>query len=549
MSPAARANSATVEVAADHIRSRDGFDVRVSVRLPVKLHESPVDRAAFARKVGEGRVVAESVERIAKQIDQPIRKAVEAAAEGDAEELVASPAPLAEAAREAARLPLFAAGLEIDGDVTALVDAPALRQRKAEQAAADAERAAQGRAEELLLRFEDIRRESPDIPPGRLLMAVAKEERAETLRLLFEAAARKDSSRLMLAAGTRLFEVDSGRHLKDVADLGELGPIRCLRKIEHEAYDLAAGARDGVILFSTRHAAFSDRFARSKSLRSGAFGSTPLGFSDVAHGGSRKGEGSTWATHRDLGLFLWPDANDSGHSGGHDPAELRSWLEQAFSDLAPQAACSVVTPPGPARATAVAAVVDSTYCGSAIVALAFDGTTGRPGSGGSALLLARRDDIEAHEFIIDLEPRAAFDDAAVVDLATSEGDGVIGVLQDGRTFRLSPAGGPESLTLGTSFGRFVTAACGVPWLGDVRVAACVEDGPVLVGGPDDDVQVEYKSDYKGFSAVAASAGRLAAVSGDRQRVIVWDLHAPERPIRDLYVMSDTRSRVADAAFA
>ena len=88
----------------------------------------------------------------------------------------------------------------------------------------------------------------------------------------------------------------------------------------------------------------------------------------------------------------------------------------------------------------------------------------------------------------------------------------------------------------------------VPWLGDVRVAACVEGGPVVVGGPDDDVRVEYQSEHRGFAAVAASGGRLAAVTGDRQRVVVWNLHEPERPILDLYALADTRSRVADVAF-
>ena len=507
VSSAPRANATTLEVTAETIRSRDGYDVRVTVRLPVRLHDSPIDRAAFAKAVGDGRTVDGGAERIVKLIDEPVQKALAATADGDAAELLASAVRFAEAAASAARGPLFAAGLMLDGDVTATVDAPALRQRQAEQAAAAASKAAADRADDLLRRFEDIRRANPDVPPGRLLMALPPEDRRDALLKLFEAAGTKEPGRLMLAAGVRLFEVESDG-LRDIGDLGELGPIRRLRRdVLGDRVVLLVGSRDGVSIASADVPVTAHHYSSSLPAHSS------LGFNDAAVV-SDWGPTLLVATHGERGVEAWGERESSSETWPQD--DLRQY--PAFESNA--------LPPIPRAVTGYADGEVAVAIGNLI--FAWDGR---------------------HSSVADMP--ADLEVAPVLALMRSPHNSqrpILAVMSDGNLASLTADDGRLKGTAATPVDLPLTAACAVPWLGDVRVAACVEDGPVVVAGPDDDVRVEYRSEHKGFAAVAASGGRLAAVTGDRQRVVVWNLHEPERPVLDLYALGDTRSRVADVAF-
>ena len=298
MSPAARANAATLEVTAGPIRGRDGFDVNVTVRLPVKLHDGPLDRAAFAKNVGEGRVVSESVEKIVKLIADPVQAEIASAAEGTADDLLAATNAYAAAAAEAARLPLFKLGLMPDGPATATADAPALRQRRAEQAAADAAKAAADRADDLLRRFEDIRRQNPDVPPGRLLMALPPEDRREALMLLFKAAGEREPGRLFVAAGLSIFKLVDDR-LYHVGNPSGLSAIRRLRRCGNDV-ELIAGGRFGVstVFPEPRWQAIHHPIPPGLD--------SPRGFSGVAWYDPAAAD-LLWATHRDLGLCVWTE--------------------------------------------------------------------------------------------------------------------------------------------------------------------------------------------------------------------------------------------------
>ena len=507
MSPAARANAATLEVTAGPIRGRDGFDVNVTVRLPVKLHDGPLDRAAFAKGVGEDRVVSESVEKIVKLTADPVQAAIASAAEGTADDLLAATDAYAAAAAEAARLPLFKLGLMPDGPATATADAPALRQRKAEQAAADAARAANDRADDLLHRFEDIRRQSPDVPPGRLLMALPPEDRRDALLKLFEAAGTKEPGRLMLAAGVRLFEVESDG-LRDIGDLGELGPIRRLRRdVLGDRVVLLVGSRDGVSIASADVPVTAHHYSSSLPAHSS------LGFNDAAVV-SDWGPTLLVATHGERGVEAWGERESSSETWPQD--DLRQ--NPAFESNA--------LPPIPRAVTRYADGEAAVAIGNLI--FAWDG---------------RHSSVA--DMPADLEAAPVL---ALIRFPHNPHRSILAVMSDGNLASLTADDGRLEGTTATPVDLPLTAASAVPWLGDVRVAACVEGGPVVVGGPDDDVRVEYRSEHKGFAAVAASGGRLAAVTGDRQRVVVWNLHEPERPILDLYALADTRSRVADVAF-
>lgn len=507
--PTESAHSATVEVDAGTIRGRDGFDVDFTVLLSVHLHESTVDRAAFAEAFGLGKSVAGSTNRIADHIRDRVLAAVKAAPEQEASELVQNARVLAPEIAKAVRTTLFAVGLELAGEPVIAADSPALRAREAERAAVEASKAAAKHADDLLLRFEDIRRQNPDVSPAKLLMALPEKERYEAMRLLFEAAAKKDQSRLFLAAGTRLFEVagDSVRDASDIGELGELGPARCLRRITDDFYDLAIGARDGVMLYSTQR-------NRTKPLRSRITGDSPLGFSDVSYHPAC-GEW-VWASHSTYGVEGWP----LGQQGG--------WPTSSHSS----------------NSIGGARCVAAINCGH--VAVDAEG----------AIRLVEVDPIDHHDEIITLSdtPRPA---VALLNRRERRGEdqgddpvAAILVLANGQLVDLLRSDVTDAVELhdGLSLERPLTAACAVPWLGDIRIAACVENGPVLVAGPDDDVWMEYHSDHSGFAAVAASAGHLAAVTHDRQRLVIWTLGKPDAPEHDLHVLDTTRSRVADVTF-
>ena len=512
------ANAATVEVAAGTLRSRDGFDVDVTVRVPVRLHGSPVDRAAFADAFGPGKTVAGAARRVGDYLAETLAPAVAALPARDAAEAVASPGEYAEVASRKLRTPLFAVGLEMTGVPTAAAESPEHAAREAERAAAAAARGAAERSDELLHGFRDVLRQNPDVAPGRLLMAVPQDGRRRALLGLFEAAAVKDDARLFVAAGANVHEASDaagalvGRAGDDGADLG---PIRSLRA--GGGTSLLCGCREGVRESDFGGWNFTDA-------RSGLPGSSPLGFSDVSVGG-----GFIWACHGTRGLEAW--RGGGGDRAGMTPAALHARLADAFAELAPESGVAVVPPGGPARPTAVAALND----GSALVALAFADAPGGAAVGGG---LFKATFAGAG---IALRPVEVFEDAAVVLLTPT-----LGVFRDGRLFRVDE---DHMEILDRSFGGDVTAAAPMPWLGDQRVAACLAGGPVMVLGPDDDVRVEYRSEHTGFAAVAASASRLAAITADRERLVTWDLSKPDAPANDLYLLAHTRSRAADVAFA
>ena len=513
------ANAATVEVAAGTLRSRDGFDVDVTVRVPVRLHGSPVDRAAFADAFGPGKTVAGAARRVGDYLAETLAPAVAALPSRDAAEAVASPGEYADVAARKLRTPLFAVGLEMTGGPTAAAESPEHAAREAERAAAAAARAAAERSDELLRGFRDVLRQNPDVAPGRLLMAVPQDGRRRALLGLFEAAAVKDDARLFVAAGANVHEAsDAAGALVGRAedDGGDLGPIRSLRA--GGGTSLLCGCREGVRESDFGGWNFTD-------VRSGLPGSSPLGFSDVSAAG-----GFIWACHGTRGLETWRGGGDN--RAGMTPAALHARLADAFAELAAESGLAVVPPSGPARPTAVAALGD----GAALVALAFADAPGGAAVGGGLFRATFAGPG------VSLRPIEVFEDAAVVLLTPT-----LGVFRDGRLFRVE--GDRGMAVLDRAFGGGVTAAAPVPWLGDLRVAACLAGGPVVVVGPDDDVRVEYRSEHSGFAAVAASASRLAAITADRERLVTWDLAKPDAPANDLYLLAHTRSRAADVAFA
>ncbi len=500
-----------VLIDAGTLRGRDGFDVSVTVLVRVRLHESEIDRAAFAQAFGAGRTVAGSINRIEDRLREPVVAAVKATPGADAAALLAKGSEIAIAVAKAVRTPLFAVGLMLEGEPVVKLTSPVLQQREAEHAAVAASKAAAQHADDLLLRFEDIRRQQPDVPPGKLLMALPAGDRREALRLLFEAAAKKDHSRLFLAAGVRLFEVE-GERVRDVMDIGELGPVRRLRAAKaDEDLVLLIGARDGASVVDPQSLHVARHF------KSNLAGKSALGFNDVAISGTGT-QRQLWTTHGELGIEAWDERNPDIFETLH-PSELASHLslEDATLPLLPRGVIGFPAGGTVASGLAIATVGDRLVAldGERVESLDLPGT--KMGMAFPALMLRSLDT-------------------------------AVAVRNDGMLVALRLEGMDVRGDVAASVGRTVTSACAVPWLGDIRIAACIENGPIIVAGPDDDVKIEYRGNHTGYCAVAASAGRLTAITGDRQRLVVWNLGRPDTPELDLHVMSVTRSRVADVAF-
>ena len=63
-----------------------------------------------------------------------------------------------------------------------------------------------------------------------------------------------------------------------------------------------------------------------------------------------------------------------------------------------------------------------------------------------------------------------------------------------------------------------------------------EDGPVVCVGPDDELLTQFTSVYPGLRIAAAAADAIAAVTADRQRLVLWHPWDGRRPIfRSVYL--------------
>jgi hypothetical protein len=96
-------------------------------------------------------------------------------------------------------------------------------------------------------------------------------------------------------------------------------------------------------------------------------------------------------------------------------------------------------------------------------------------------------------------------------------------------------------------GRII-AAGGLPWLGDLRVMLAGEVGPISCLGVDDEVVTQYASPHIGPRIVAGSGTLVAAVSADRQRLILWNAWDGRHPIAELHLSNLTKHRISDIAF-
>lgn len=482
------AGACAVLVAFEEQPTRDGYQTRLEVELPVRLHDSAVDRRAFADKflrfspVGTAEQVAEYLrpqlnrEVAAVVAGHPVR----ALMEGEALSSVAA------ALKAAAVKPLFAAGLELDGEPTVRVGAPEYQRRRVEEAAEAARTAAEEREGELLRRFEDIRRQNPDVPAGALLMGLPQVQRADALRALLKAAGSRERSRIFAVAGDALVEIDPlADEVTTLSLPGGLGPLRSVLAIRHkDRPHLLVGARDGVYLVDPDASETAEAFDADVE-------GTPFGFSNLGYDAQ---SGVIYATHADIGLATWQI--DLGSRVVHHASAFKGDIPRHIN----------------------------VHDGQVVLAA------------GARLWRVSHDRAPEAVTGVEAEPIAM--------LVGSQRE-VLLVHPSGAVNSWSRSDG--KLTPATARGDVIAVGAAIPWLGEARLV--VGDGfsaALSQIGPHDDARLSYTSSNGPFKCLEAGVDVIAAVSADRYRMVCW-LPWEERPFADLHLMSRTRSRLADVA--
>jgi hypothetical protein len=96
--------------------------------------------------------------------------------------------------------------------------------------------------------------------------------------------------------------------------------------------------------------------------------------------------------------------------------------------------------------------------------------------------------------------------------------------------------------------RRLSAAAALPWLGEWRLLLAEESGGILCVGLEDEVCTQYSSSHVGCRMVAGSAARVAAVSADRMRVVIWNAWDGRQPAGEIHLGSLAGHRIADIGF-
>jgi hypothetical protein len=340
-------------------------------------------------------------------------------------------------------------------------------------------------AGDVLRQFQALRQSAPDLPAGRLLQQLDPAERGSTLRtLLLASASEKSLATLYAVAGPYLIRIDP-RQAPPRPVLIELPrELGPLRSVQPATLDGAS-----VLLIGARGGVMLVAAQDPTNVRSYALPElqSPLGFNSVAVAGR-----SIWASHSEAGIVRW-----------------------SLDDPAAAPAAETLAAARQVRALDESRVI---YAAGNAVSV-HDGTHALPLPAASpaeviAILPVQRSVIVVHA------------------------DGVIATID------------PAAMTVQDVRRRNtpLDAAGLLPWLGDVRLLLATESGPIDCIGLDDPLVTQYLSPYRGIKMVEACTDLIAAVTPDRQRIVVWHTWDEQRPLGDIHVTSAARHRIGDISF-
>jgi hypothetical protein len=401
-------------------------------------------------------------------------------------------AAIVTALRAAAKPVAFACGVDLLPPFDVVAESPTLQREKLEAVQRKlAERRAAGQVEhvqkaaELLKQFQSLRESMPGLSPGQLLERINPADRGSMLQSLLLASAGASTQQLWAVAGTSLINVDPSEASPQPIRSELPTDLGPLRSVQPAELD----AKRGLLIGAQTGVMFAEISASSDVKRFRDSGVTSqLGFNSAAVAGD-----VIWASHSEAGVVAWRASS---------PDEPLRTIRQPAKNLA---------------------VLDE----------------GR-------VIYSTNGDV----FVVsaDGEPaQVETSSAAPVVFIGVEGTDVLIVRADGMVERLNAI----SLELRSSERRSgaVASAALLPWLGSHRLLLATEDGPVCCVGDDDPLVTQYASPHRGLRAIAATAGTVAGLSSDRQRLVLWHTWEAAKPFAEIHVAGLTRHRAADVCFA
>ncbi len=501
--------------------ARDGFDLRCDFTCSIRAIPDATEKRMLEEVLLHGRASVSDTE-LAEHFKAALRtEAATMADTRDAGEWLGEEQKqrLIEALRRAATPVAFSCGVELLPPFELQLESRGFQQqrlRAMQQAMAEQRVAGQvehfQRASELLKRFQTLRQAAPDLSAGDVLEQISPADRGSVLQtVLLASAKQEDAKDLWAVAGPYLVKVD-GRSTPPKTELTPLpptlGPLRSVQAaMVQDERVLLVGARSGFFLVRP------DRPSEAQAYPDPGIESS-LGFSRVIYWSQRD---AFCACHGDAGIVCWSRMNTEGPISAIRLDRLQ------------------VPRPSAASANVGSGSLSNRVAGPRNLQPLGDGWL--IFSVGNRLLL-----LDELEDVAELKSDTDSEVAAIVP-----DDRRILVVHEDGTVCAKDRVTHETLCEERRSGR-VTAAGALPWLGGVRLLLASEDGPVQCVGVDDGLVTQYASAHRGLRVVSGSADLVAAVSADRQRVILWHTWEGRQPLAEVYLGGLAKHRVADVDF-
>lgn len=483
------------------LTTADGHDVRGSFVAAIRALADPSERRMLEEALLSSRASV-TTRDLAEHFAPALHAAANRQVRAQAADVVISDAAkpdLIAALVEAAKPVAFGAGLEILPPYQIDLESPSLRKLQVEtmQRQLAEKRATEQvnylqRSAEMFKQFKALRDSLPQLSPGQILEQMSPNDQADVLRSILQASAKPADGRdLWAVAGPYLVRVDARKSSPKTELLPlppTLGPLRSVQPAGSDSNALLVGARSGVMWVDP------SKPDEAKLLQHPSVNSA-LGFNRAV-----LWNGEVWATHSEAGLVGW---------SLDQPNEPRVVVQSGPTSFMPFSPKNLQ-------------VLDDNRL---------------LGSTGNRLFTVARD---GTILPMTLEPRSD-----IVGLVPA--DDWVGVVHEDGEICLRDRQSLAAICSQRRCGR-ITAAAPLPWLGTARLLLATEEGPIYCVGFDDELVTQYASTHRGLRAVAGTADLVAAVSADRQRLVVWLSWDGRKPATEIHLAGIAKHRVADVDF-
>jgi hypothetical protein len=497
-----RNQPARVRWSFEELTTRDGHRLRCELTCSVQALDSPTERRMLSETfLSDGQPL--TTHRVAEHFAPAFRAAIEPiVSRRDAEECLQSPArdEMLQAVRQAGARVAFSCGLELLAPFELHTESPTLRQQRLEQAlrtqAQQRQRDQLAHAEwaaQLLKQFEPMRHA---LPPGKILQQFSPADQGQVFEVLTQAgAAEAHRPPLWLVSGNLLVRVDprAERETPQMHELpAEAGPLRSVQPAKTGDRRLLIGAMSGVIVVDPVSPGTAVVY-RDEEIASQRGFTRAVIWREML-----------WACHSDRGIVAWKLDEPDAPAVALRPPQLAGDGE---ASLEPRH----LLPVDDAR-------------------LLFS-------AGGRLVVLTADQQLQP----LHLEPRSE-----IVELLDA-GHHLIAVHAGGEICRRSRLS--LEMTDELMRGEALQCAAAMPWLGDMRLLLGATHGGIRCVSMEDPLVTEYTGWRGAARALSASADLVAALSPDRQRIVLWETWQNRQPRREIHLAGLTRHRIADLQFA